>query len=81
MLWSKNLMLDDDKLKNVRFESAMEIISLKQAVAISNNTFEEIKKLEEEKTRLYSGDEKMIEKVLNQYGIELKVFLRGKDNE
>lgn len=54
--------------EHVKVEVAIEIISMCIAIAIDNNDFDEVKRLNEEKSSIYLGDETIIEKVINQYG-------------
>ena len=61
--------------EHVKVEVAIEIISMCIAIAIDNNDIDEIKKLNNEKERIYLGDEHIIEKVIKQYGSKVKRFL------
>lgn len=67
-----NLSLD-----NVKFEVALEILSIKIAIAISSANEIELKKLLTEQNKLYTYDEKIINKVLDVYGSEIKKLLKG----
>lgn len=69
-----NLLLD-----NVKFEVALEILAMKIAIAISSANEKELKKLLMEQNKLYTYDGKIINKVLDVYGSEIKKLLKGDD--
>ena len=69
-----NLSLD-----NVKFEVASEILAMKIALAISVKNEKELKKLLTEQNKLYTYDKKIINKVLDIYGSEIKKLLKGDD--
>lgn len=69
-----NLSLD-----NVKFEVALEILAMKIAIAISSANEKELKKLLMEQNKLYTYDGKIINKVLDVYGSEIKKLLKGDD--
>lgn len=69
-----NLSID-----NVKFEVASEILAMKIALAISIKNEKELKKLLIEQNKLYTYDEKIINKVLDVYGSEIKKLLKGDD--
>lgn len=58
--------------EHVKFEVAVEIISMMIAFAKSDNDEEKVKRLVEEKDRLYLGDESIIEKAYGEYSEEIK---------
>ncbi len=66
-------------LDNVKLEVALEILAMKIALSISSDNNEELIKLLIEQKRIYSYDEKIIDKVLNVYGSEIKSLLMGKN--
>lgn len=69
-------MINIDKMtKNAKLEVAIEIISSK----IANRSKDgysvddpQMKELLEERTKMYSGDEEIIDKIIKQYGPEIK---------
>ena len=70
-------MKKDLALDNVKLEVALEVLSMKIALSISSNKIEELDKLLNEQSKLYDYDEKIIDKVLNVYGSEIKSLLKG----
>lgn len=69
-----NLSLD-----NIKFEVALEILAMKIAIAISSSNEKEFKKLLTEQNKLYTYDEKIINKILDIYGSEIKKMLKVAD--
>lgn len=69
----------ETSLNNVKFEVALEIMAMKKALAISSNNQKEIEKLLIEQKKIYTYDEKIIKKILNVYGSEIKKLLKGDD--
>lgn len=67
-----NLSLD-----NVKFEVALEILSMKIALAIFTKNQKELEKLLIEQNKLYIYDEKVVNKVFDVYGSEIKKMLKG----
>ena len=70
-------MKKDLALDNVKLEVALEVLAMKIALSISSNKIEELDKLLNEQSKLYDYDEKIIDKVLNVYGSEIKSLLKG----
>lgn len=68
----KELVLD-----NVKLEVALEVLAMKIALSISSNNIAELGKLLIEQSKIYNYDEKIIDKVLNVYGSEIKSLLKG----
>ena len=66
-------------LNNVKFEVALEILSMKIALAISTKNQKELEILLIEQNKLYTYDEKIINKVFDVYGSEIKKMLKGDD--
>ncbi len=66
-------------LNNVKFEVALEILSMKIALTISTKDQKELEKLLIEQNKLYTYDEEIINKVLDVYGSEIKKLLKGDD--
>lgn len=66
-------------LDNVKLEVALEILAMKIALTISSDNSEELSKLLIEQKKIYSYDEKIIDKVLNVYGSEIKGLLKGEN--
>lgn len=69
-------MVDINKMtKNTRLEVAIEVISAKIA-NLSKEGYsvddDQMKKLLEERTKMYSGDEETIDKIIREYGPEIK---------
>lgn len=61
--------------KNTELEIAVEIMAAKIAKASREGIepdSEEMKKLLDEKTKMYQGDKEVINKIINIYGIEIK---------
>lgn len=69
-----NLSLD-----NIKFEVALEILAMKIAIAISSSNEKEFKELLTEQNKLYTYDEKIINKILDIYGSEIKKMLKVAD--
>ena len=67
----------ETSLDNVKLEVALEILAMKIALTISSDNSEELSKLLVEQKKIYSYDEKIIDKVLNVYGSEIKGLLKG----
>ena len=58
---------------NTKLEIAVEIMAAKIAkTSREENSEDKLKKLLNEKTRMYQGDEEVIEKIINIYGKEVK---------
>ena len=66
-------------LNNVKFEVALEILSMKIALTISTKDQKELEKLLIEQNKLYTYDEEIINKVLDVYGSEIKKLIKGDD--
>ena len=66
-------------LDNVKLEVALEILAMKIALTIFSDNSEELSKLLIEQKKIYSYDEKIIDKVLNVYGSEIKGLLKGEN--
>lgn len=66
----------ETSLDNVKLEVALEILAMKIALTISSDNSEELSKLLIEQKKIYSYDEKIIDKVLNVYGSEIKGLLK-----
>lgn len=66
-------------LENVKLEVALEILAMKIALSISSNNIKKINKLLIEQRKIYNYDEKIIDKVLNVYGNEIKSLLKGEN--
>ena len=69
-------MVDINKMtKNTNLEVAIEVISAKIA-NLSKEGYsvndDQMKKLLEERTKMYSGDEETIDKIIREYGPEIK---------
>lgn len=64
-------------LDNVKLEVALEVLAMKIALSISSNEIGELDKLLNEQSKLYNYDKKIIDKVLNVYGSEIKSLLKG----
>ncbi len=69
----------ETSLDNVKLEVALEILAMKIALTISSDNSEELSKLLIEQKKIYSYDEKIIDKVLNVYGSEIKGLLKGEN--
>lgn len=69
----------ETSLDNVKLEVALEILAMKIALTISSYRSEELSKLLIEQKRIYNYDEKLIDKVLNVYGSEIKRILKGEN--
>lgn len=69
----------ETSLDNVKLEVALEILAMKIALTISSDNSEELSKLLVEQKKIYSYDEKIIDKVLNVYGSEIKGLLKGEN--
>ena len=69
----------ETSLDNVKLEVALEILAMKIALTISSDNSEELSKLLVEQKKIYSSDEKIIDKVLNVYGSEIKGLLKGEN--
>lgn len=69
----------ETSLDNVKLEVALEILAMKIALTIFSDSSEELSKLLIEQKKIYSYDEKIIDKVLNVYGSEIKGLLKGKN--
>lgn len=58
---------------NTKLEIAVEIMAAKIAkTSREENSEDKLKKLLNEKTRMYQGDEEVIDKIINIYGKEVK---------
>lgn len=64
-------------LDNVKFEVALEILAMKIAIAVSSANEKEFKKLLIEQNKLYTYDKKIVNKVFDVYGSEIKKLLSG----
>ena len=58
--------------EHVRLEVAIEIISMMIAFAVEDNDAEAIERLNEEKDKIYYGDEELINKAYNEYSEIIK---------
>lgn len=58
---------------NVKLDVAIEIISTKIAMAMGKKDNDELKRLLEEREKLYLGDWNIINKVLNDYSEDVKL--------
>ena len=58
---------------NVKLDIAIELISTKIAIAMEKKEDDELKKLLEEREKLYLGDWNIINKVLNDYSEDVKL--------
>ncbi|MBO5005220.1 MAG: hypothetical protein J6D03_08300 [Clostridia bacterium] len=57
---------------NVKFEVALEVISMYISIAIANNDMELAERLKKEKKEMYLGNNKLVEKVIDEYGKKIK---------
>lgn len=58
---------------NTKLEIAVEIMAAKIArTSREKNSEDKLQKLLKEKTRMYQGDEEIIDKIINIYGKEVK---------
>ena len=58
---------------NTKLEIAVEIMAAKIArTSREENSEDKLQKLLKEKTRMYQGDEEIIDKIINKYGKEVK---------
>ena len=58
---------------NTKLEIAVEIMAAKIArTSRDENSEDKLQKLLKEKTRMYQGDEEIIDKIINIYGKEVK---------
>ena len=57
---------------NTKLEIAVEIMAAKIAKTSKEESEEKLNKLLKEKTKMYQGDEEIIEKIINVYGKEVK---------
>ena len=58
---------------NTKLEIAVEIMAAKIArTSREENSEDKLQKLLKEKTRMYQGDEEIIDKIINIYGKEVK---------
>ncbi len=64
---------------NTKLEVAVEILAAKIAITSrqSYNTDNEIKKLLKERDEMYKGNDDVIEKILREYGPEIKKRYKG----
>lgn len=58
--------------EHVKTEVAIEIISMMIAFAVEDNNKEEVERLNNEKDRIYFGDEEIVEKAFNEYSKIIK---------
>ncbi len=58
--------------ENVKFEVALEVISMYMSIAIANNDMKLVERLKKEKREMYLGNDILVEKVLNEYGKKIK---------
>ena len=58
---------------NVKLDIAIELIATKIAIAMEKKEDDELKKLLEEREKLYLGDWNIINKVLNDYSEDVKL--------
>lgn len=63
--------------ENVKFEVALEVISMYISIAIANNDTELVERLKKEKKEMYLGNNKLVEKVIDEYGKKIKENLGG----
>ena len=54
--------------ENVKFEVALEVISMYMSIAIANNDLELVEKLKKEKKEMYLGNNELVDKAINEYG-------------
>ena len=55
--------------ENVKFEVALEVISMYMSIAIANNDLELVEKLKKE---MYLGNNELVDKAINEYGKKIK---------
>lgn len=58
--------------EHVKTEVAIEIISMMIALAVNDNDKEAVKRLNEEKDKIYLGDELILEKAYKEYSDIIK---------
>lgn len=58
--------------ENVKFEVALEVISMYMSIAIANNDLELVEKLKKEKKEMYLGNNELVDKAINEYGKKIK---------
>ena len=58
--------------ENVKFEVALEVISMYMSIAIANNDLELVEKLKKEKKVMYLGNNELVVKAINEYGKKIK---------
>lgn len=58
--------------ENVKLDIAIEIMSTKIAMAMENKNQEEVNKLLDEREQLYLGNWEIINKIIDQYSIDVK---------
>ena len=58
--------------ENVKFEVALEVISMYMSIAIANNDLELVEKLKKEKKEMYLGNNELVDKEINEYGKKIK---------
>lgn len=66
-------------MEYIKIEVAIEIISMYIAFCIENNNLEKIKVLNEEKEKIYDENQTIINKVINEYGKQIKKHLEEKN--
>ena len=58
--------------ENVKFDVALEVISMYMSIAIANNDLELVEKLKKEKKEMYLGNNELVDKAINEYGKKIK---------
>ena len=58
--------------ENVKFEVALEVISMYMSIAIANNDLELVEKLKKEKKEMYLGNNELVDKAINEYGKKIR---------
>ncbi|MBR3255078.1 MAG: hypothetical protein IKF97_02475 [Clostridia bacterium] len=58
--------------ENVKLDIAIEIMSTKIAMAMENKNQEEVNKLLDEREQLYLGNWEIINKIIDQYSVDVK---------
>ena len=58
--------------ENVKFEVALEVISMYMSIAIANNDLELVEKLKKEKKEMYLGNNELVDKAINEHGKKIK---------
>ena len=58
--------------EHVKMEVAFEVLSMYLSIALQEENIEEIKNMEQLRRRLYRGDMKALDVVINEYGMKVK---------